>query len=366
MKRVLILGGRAPVSLYLAKILSENSHRVFTADSIRRFVAKKAKYIEKGFVIRKPNEDIEGFTEDINKIVKDNNIDIVIPTCEEAFHLSKVKEKINTVVFVEDFSKMIKLHDKYEFIKFCESIDIRIPETKIVTKDDKFKTSKKSIVKPRFSRFGSEVFIREKNTFVVLNGNYDYVLQEFLEGNQICSYSIAVEGNVLLHVNYHTKYVVNTGTNIFFEYIQKQEVLKIVEVIVKELNFTGQIAFDFIETNKGIMPIECNPRATSGLCLLPNNIDILECMFNKNKPEIKKYNTEAIKTLMFFRGIFNLKFLEKAYRQDFRSANDNVLASGIKCNINQIASLATFFLIAKKNKIRIESASTLDIECNSY
>ena len=286
MKRVLILGGRAPVALYLAKLLNTNTHRVFVADSVKYFISKKADYIEKSFVLSKPNLDIEKFVVDINKIIDEFRIDFIIPTCEEAFQLSKVREKINTKVFVDDFSKMMKLHSKYDFIELCDEIGITVPLTRLVNNKMNFAIDTKAVIKPVFSRFGNNVQVVSNKEKLVLKKDCDYVLQEFLEGMQICSYSIAVEGEILAHTSYKTKYVVNMGTNIFFEYEKSLESLEIARKIVRELNYTGQISFDFIKTEKGLLPIECNPRATSGLSLIPFEVDILEGIFNESEIKI--------------------------------------------------------------------------------
>ena len=69
---------------------------------------------------------------------------------------------------------------------------------------------------------------------------------------------------------------------------------------------------------------------------------------------------------MFFWGIFKLKFLNKQFRKDFRRANDNVLSSGVIPSINQVKSMIGFYKIARGEGIDLESASTLDIECNSF
>lgn len=54
-----------------------------------------------------------------------------------------------------------------------------------------------------------------------------------------------------------------------FEAIEHPRAFEWIEFFVKKTGFTGQIAFDFIESGKAgeIFPLECNPRATSGVHL---------------------------------------------------------------------------------------------------
>jgi hypothetical protein len=48
-----------------------------------------------------------------------------------------------------------------------------------------------------------------------------------------------------------------------------RESLKLIEPIVAELGYTGQISFDLLVTDDGLTFVECNPRATDGLLLMP-------------------------------------------------------------------------------------------------
>ena len=53
-----------------------------------------------------------------------------------------------------------------------------------------------------------------------------------------------------------------------------------VETFVAREGYTGQIAFDFIETEAGVMyALECNPRATSGVHLLAAHPEFAAAFF---------------------------------------------------------------------------------------
>ena len=51
---------------------------------------------------------------------------------------------------------------------------------------------------------------------------------------------------------------------------RRAESLQLIEPIVAELGYTGQISFDFLVTDDGLSFVECNPRATDGVLLLPD------------------------------------------------------------------------------------------------
>jgi hypothetical protein len=59
------------------------------------------------------------------------------------------------------------------------------------------------------------------------------------------------------------------STGIEFESIDAAESLRLIEPLVAELGYSGQISFDFIITAEGLSYVECNPRATDGVLLMP-------------------------------------------------------------------------------------------------
>ena len=58
------------------------------------------------------------------------------------------------------------------------------------------------------------------------------------------------------------------STGIQFESVDASESLRLIEPVVAELGYTGQISFDFLVTDDGLSYVECNPRATDGALLL--------------------------------------------------------------------------------------------------
>jgi len=94
-------------------------------------------------------------------------------------------------------------------------------------------------------------------------------VQPFVEGETVCTYSTAHGGRVSSHLMYRIPRQRKHSTGIQFEAIDAAESLKLIEPIVAELGYTGQISFDFMVTDDGLTFVECNPRATDGLLLMP-------------------------------------------------------------------------------------------------
>jgi hypothetical protein len=95
------------------------------------------------------------------------------------------------------------------------------------------------------------------------------VIQPFVEGETVCTYSTVHGGKVSSHLMYRIPRQWHHSTGIQFESIDGLESLRLIEPIVRELDYTGQISFDFLITDDGLSFVECNPRATDGALLLP-------------------------------------------------------------------------------------------------
>lgn len=273
-------GGRSPVALHLSRMLVESGHTVYMAESDPYHLSKTSNVIEGNFVVPKPNEDHNAYIQSLLEVCRNHSIDLIIPTCEELFHLAKAKDvfkRYNISVFCDDLDKLRLLHNKFTFNHYLKEQGYTYPETVEFTSLDSLKdylnrsTDKRFVLKAVYSRFASGVhFVKPHQELPVIHVSEDHpwILQEYVEGTQYCSYSIAIEGKLMAHTCYPTIYTAGLGANVYFKHVNESKVEEFVERLVKELNFTGQIAFDFMKDDKGdFYPIECNPRATSGLHL---------------------------------------------------------------------------------------------------
>jgi hypothetical protein len=74
---------------------------------------------------------------------------------------------------------------------------------------------------------------------------------------------------VAVHCAYeHPKTLEHSG-GIQFISVDEPQILAIVERFVAATGFHGQISFDFLEDEEGLCMVECNPRPTDGVALMP-------------------------------------------------------------------------------------------------
>ena len=136
-KNILITGARAPASLELARHLSKEN-RVFVSDSLYFSLARFSRASERFIFTRKPSLDFEGFKQDLMEAVSKFEIDLVIPTCEEAFYLSKCKPELEKYcdVFVDGIDKMQQIHSKVGFLELINKHYAKVPDTSVIERAD--------------------------------------------------------------------------------------------------------------------------------------------------------------------------------------------------------------------------------------
>lgn len=378
--KVMITGARAPIALDWASRIKKHCPDCFIVmtDSLTfplgRFSKNSDIYVKTSSPKFSPNDYIKELLDAINLY----KINLVIPTCEEIFYISKYKESFpkNCLQLFDNFNKLSMLHNKFTFLdSIDESEEIKKPKTFYLNNSQEFLSWCKSndvnkyIIKPVFSRFGSEFISKIDETKI--DHRYPIIAQQKLTGMELCSYTIAVFGKVVAHSCYNSKYRAGPGAGIYFDSHQSSVMADFCEKFVKKINYTGQIAFDFFQDQDGkIYPIECNPRGTSGLHLLPRDVNLIGNMLKipellSKRPILEKENERSIQVTLAM-ILFSLKEIRKykiTWLKDFITTPD--IYSIIKekhLHFFQIISFTEIFLRSFKYGLDLKKASTIDIQ----
>jgi predicted ATP-grasp superfamily ATP-dependent carboligase len=377
MKRVLITGARSPAALQLIRNLAKNGFEIYVADSLNHPLSRASKYVKKYFILATPSNKTKEFIANIEKIISQNSINILIPTCEEIFFISKYKSQLmkNCQIFCDDFLKISQLHNKYEFLNMARDCPISVPET-ILINDlsdlDKIKNPTEKVFKPIFSRFASHTLIRPNNALlkkIITDKNFPWIAQQFISGKEYCTYTVVVDGKIQAHACYHPKYRAGLGSGIYFEIEKNDKIKNFIEQVVKKINFTGQIGFDFmINESAEIFVLECNPRATSGIHCLSPDLDWKRILSGKNIYEDEKVAEDKMIALAML--TCGLKYLKN--KKSFLELYTNLLkakdpiwdVSDIKPVFYQLVNLGEIIFRSIKYRISLKDAATADIEWN--
>jgi hypothetical protein len=382
-QKILLTGGRAPVTLELARSFNRAGFQVYVAESLFNHLCRFSAKVKRNFAVPQPNRDAEGYRDALIKIMNSMEINWLIPTCEEVFQIARWKPEIESScpgkIYCSDFNTLIRLHNKYTFIQQAASHGFKVPRTFLVSSMGELlryyrELGVPSVVKPIFSRFGTKVkYLPEQLEQVLeieISPRKQWVLQQRIFGEQYCTYSIIHQGRLTAHATYRMGFKLNSGASISFEAVHHPAVVDFVRRFSKTEQFTGQIAFDLIEDSYGdLYPIECNPRTTSGIHLLARNPLLPEVFFEPaGSPIVPR---PGVKAMLLFPMLYSgIKLMSdpntlKRWFATLRASQDVIWDRSDPIPFfQQLTIPLSLWWISRKNKLSLTEASTLDIEWN--
>jgi len=298
-KRVLLTGGRAPAALEMARLLAAAGCEVIAAESTRHHLCRVSRSVKRSCRVPSPAADPAAFADALEEIIAQEGIHSLIPTCEELFFVAASRERLGSqcAVFTAPLAQLQRLHSKAEFIRTAGRLGFNVPMTVRISKPEEWRdfahsssfrdmlSSGGCVLKPEYSRFAAKVRIATSRQELVEaaselgTGHYPWVAQQYIGGREICTYSIVHDGKVTAHAAYASELSAYGGASVYFEPLRHPAAQAWAARFAELERFTGQLAFDLIEQEDGsLMPIECNPRTTSGIHLLAGNPGIAEAL----------------------------------------------------------------------------------------
>ena len=380
-KRVLFTGARAPAALELARQFNAAGIEVYIAESLPWHLGRLSRVVKKSFQVSAPRQQPECFISELAQIVLKYSIDLIIPTCEETFTIARYRDRLPCAVLVDEFDKILKFHHKYRFIECARSYGLGVPYTDILTSKAevwaRVQAKPHVVAKPVYSRFGSEAILCalgekeiQKLNSIECSPGRPWVVQQFIEGRAICSYSVAHQGQLLAHTSYQGSYFAGKAT-IDFRYDSNAAVQAWVEAFVRAENVSGQISFDFIQASDGqVYAIECNPRTTSGVHTFEPHEGLVLALCREGRPSLlvptgKRRAHLGLAMLIY--GLSDVKSFRDALRwlKSFMGHQDVVL--NWKDPLPAVGQWLTYLNLgvrAQRLGITAIAASTYDIEWN--
>jgi hypothetical protein len=375
-RNVLILGGRSPAALDHARRFAHQGWKVFVADSIPCQISGASRAVTAVLPIASPRHTPERFVDDLRRVTLTHAIDMIVPTCEEVFFVSRYRDRLPSHVRVvaDDFGKMREVHSKWRFLSLARDCGVEVPESVLVTSIDEARDwagTKPIVLKPEFSRFGVHVRLyrdgipHDAPSLAPL-GNW--VAQAYANGREFCSYSVADQGRLLEHSVYHPSWRMSTSSSFYFEAARIEVIRRFVEKFARKICFTGQLSFDWIQHADGrVSVLECNPRATSG-CHLFALDDPLPAALDGTLTESIEPSSSAprmIGAVMLSAGLIDaFKRGElRRWLRDYRAASDVIGIPGDRGPIaGAISDLASYARLALAQRCTLREAATRDIE----
>merc|ERR1719324_1060769 len=132
---VLVTGGKMTKASAVARAVGRDGHKVFTAEIMPyKFCHTRfCKYVSQHYVLPRPTVEPEAWEAAIQKIVKEQNIDLIIPCTApvESSAYAHLRERLpsHVRVFAFDGETSDELDNKYTFNQVLVEAGLPCPET---------------------------------------------------------------------------------------------------------------------------------------------------------------------------------------------------------------------------------------------
>jgi hypothetical protein len=271
---VLITGARAPVAQDLARACRAAGYQVHLADSAP---AHAARALRPAFPVHRlppPRHAFDAFRQALRRLIDATGAAWVVPTCEEVFWLAEAAHRDGYAdrLFAPDLGLLRRLHSKAEFPALAAGLGIAVPETTLV--DDPADVPQPLpdvVLKPEFSRFGAHTLIGPSTRQIGRlrsSPTCRWVAQRRIRGEEHCSWAALHEGRISAFAAYRPRWRSGRAAAFMVEAVALPVVREITARIGAATGMTGHLSLDVIVDADGVTwPIECNPRAVSGLHL---------------------------------------------------------------------------------------------------
>lgn len=300
-KRVLITGAKMTKALQLARSFYADGHEVYLVETHKYWLSghRFSSAIAGFFTVPAPEKDPDGYCKELLKIAKDNNIDLFVPVSSPiaSYYDSLAKEALAPYcesLHLDPFETEI-LDDKYAFCSKAAALGLSAPKVFRIT-------DPQQILNFDFEKDGSEYIVKSIPYDSVLRldltrlpfaGMEDYVrslpisedkpwvMQEFIRGQEYCFHATARKGKIRLHCcSKSSPFQIN------YEQVECPAIYRWVETFIREMNITGQVCFDMIQTDSGaVYPIECNPRLHSAITMFHDHPGVASAYLSDGEPE---------------------------------------------------------------------------------
>lgn len=370
-------GARAPVAVDLARSFRAAGYETHLADSVTPWAARCVRPRIPIHRLASPRHAFISFRRDLQKLVGQFDPECIIPTCEEVFWVSEAaaRDGYSDRVFAPPLTLLRRLHSKCDFVELARSSGLLVPDSWIVSSPEELATVAVSpseiVLKPEFSRFSTETLVRptpgEINR-VIPSEARRWVVQRFIEGIEVCSWAAVRKGVVVAFAAYRPAWRHGRAA-IAFESVHLPAVAEVTQRIAAMTGMTGHLSFDLIVTPDGAaIPIECNPRAVSGVHLMDADPAMAQAILGEGiappPPEGRlRYLGPAMAFLGFPSPFDSVKM--RAFLRDWHRGRDVIGHAGNRLPVvGALADAVRFAATGLLDRRSMAGQTTEDIEWN--
>jgi hypothetical protein len=373
--RVLLTGARGLPALVAARHLRQAGHEVLVCDTFPTHGTEHSREVVASFQVPSPRFEEEAFIQRLLALIHEQSVGALLPTGEEVLYVARHRERLSArcLVVADRFEQLAALHDKWAFNQRVAARGLPAPRTWRLENLEHLERLRSEhprlIVKPAFSRFGQKTRLLQAGAPAPgLSFNRTLLAQQFIEGTELCSSSIAWEGKLMAHVCYRPRYRFPTGPGFYFEPLGHPGVREWVVRFLEGTGFTGSLGFDFIETVQGTLyALECNPRMTSGLALFPEDGRLGRALFGEAVAEPDLATASMLGLPMVSHGLLQVRSFRQLceWCRAFSAARDVLWRrEDLKPFWYQLATLPHLLQLSRRHGLAIGEATTHYTEWN--
>jgi predicted ATP-grasp superfamily ATP-dependent carboligase len=366
--RILLTSSRAPVTLELIRALAEAGHEVFATDTFSPTLGSHSRRLRRHFLTPPPRHAPGAFGEALLEIATGQRIDWLIPTCEEVFHVGRHHARLSSVtnVLCPPLEELDRWHNKFSFQRRADVLGLLTPRTELVSSPEELRAAlprfPRYVLKPAYSRFAARIIAshgpragRHALSACAPSAAEPWLVQEFVDGEAECSYSVAHQGSITAHCSYRTPHRVNAGAGVSFLSIDGEPLLAVARRLLEGTPFTGQLSLDVLRTTDGRRYLlECNPRATSAVHLLRPGA-LVRGLLDPHAPAYVEPPGSYQQLLL----VVLTQGLPRHWCRDVILSLRDPLPAAM-----QLAQMWHFFQVGRRRRISLVEATTEDIEWN--
>lgn len=302
-QNILITGGKMTKALQLARSFHKAGHNVTLIETHKYWLSghRFSNAVKNFHTVPAPEKDPEGYCQGILKIVQTDNIDAFIPVSSPvaSYYDSLAGELIAPYCQVIHFPSQVTqtLDDKFTLCEQARAFGLSAPRAYLITDPQQIidfdfpqdgsqyiikSISYNSVSRLDMTKFpfaGMEAYVRN----LPISKENPWIMQEFITGQEYCTHSTVRKGKIRLHCcSKSSPFQVN------YEHGSNPAIYAWVEQFVKDLNLTGQVSFDFIQTQEGkVYPIECNPRTHSAITMFYNHPGLADAYLKDSEDDFE-------------------------------------------------------------------------------
>ncbi len=302
-RTILLSGGKMTKALALARSFHRAGHRVILVESgkYRTTGHRFSRAVDRFYTVPKAGSD--GYAAALLEIVRREGVDLYVPVCSPAASYFDALAAPVLAPYCEvlhcDADMVRRLDDKHEFIRLADTLGLSVPDSHQVRSPDEvadfdFAAADPPYVLkslaydpvhrldltplPRPSRAGTVAFAGSKP---IGPGN-PWILQQLVRGQEFCTHSTVRDGRIQVWAC-----CPSSAFQVNYEMVRNPEIEVWVRGFVEPLRLTGQVSFDFIQTEDGrVFPIECNPRTHSAITMFYDHPDLAAAYLSGEGPMV--------------------------------------------------------------------------------